>query len=231
MSTKSLCSVISRNILAGGFAFAIALGTNSAMAAINASTSGPAVSSPTNTEDFESIVSPGVPLVAPSGFTFDCASCGFTESNYGGSRTLYQNGGSNSMTTVSLTSGGDIGAISMENYNGFGDTVSQIWVRAYNNGSAVASFPLADVAIGSTITVWADSGSIFDEVRIQAYRETDPINEDEAQYGAIAIDNVIVGSAEPVAADPATPVPTMSIWSLGLLISILGLIGARRRMK
>ena len=128
------------------------------------------------------------------------------------------------MTTVNLTSGEDISAISMENYNGFNDTFSQIWVRAYNNGSAVASFPLADVAIGSTITVWADNGSIFDEIRIQAYRGTDPINENEGQYGAIAIDNVIVGSA-----GPATSIPTMSIWSLALLISLLGVIGVRRR--
>ena len=227
MSTKSICSGISTNILACGFAFSMALGANSAMAAINASTSGPAISNPTNTEDFESIVNLGVPYVALSGFTFDCATCSFVGSNYGGSETLYQNGGSTSMTTVSLTSGNDISAISMENYNGFSDTISQIWVRAYNNGSAVASFPLADVPIGSTITVWADNSSIFDEVRIQAYRETDPINEDEAQYGAIAIDNVIAGSA--VRADRATPVPTMSIWSLGILISLLGVIGIRRR--
>ena len=219
------------NLFVGSIALVAALSANTSLAAIYASTSGPAITGVTNTEDFESYSgSPGEPLVTSSGLTFDCGNCSFHISFYGGSNTLYQNGGSTSMTSIMLTSGADISAISMVNFNGFGNQdPSNIWVRAYNNGSPVASFPLPDTPLASTITVWADGGSVFDEVRIQAYNTPGTIDEDEAQYGAIAIDDVIVGQAPPSGA--ARSIPTLSFWGIGILAGVLSLIGMRRRIK
>jgi hypothetical protein len=41
----------------------------------------------------------------------------------------------------------------------------------------------------------------------------------------------LAGSAPPPVTGPATPVPTMSVWGLGMLISLMGLIGFNRRRK
>jgi len=205
---------------------------NTAMAAIYAQVEGPPVTDITNFEGFDSLVDSGAPIVMPSGFTFDCATCFFV--NYSGGldgNALYQNGGSTSMTSIQLTSGLNFTAVSMTVGNGWGPNDPQkTWVRAYNNGSPVISFPFPDVPLAATITVWADGGSEFDEVRIQVYSDTDTIDEDEAQYGAVAIDDVTAGSQAPIA--PIAPVPTLSQWALILLTVLLGVVAfSHRRIR
>ena len=215
-------------ILVSILAFVAISATGTTMAAINASIDGPPVTNVSNFEDFESYIgSVDDPLLTPNGFTFDC-DCDFVVGNLGtGSQGLYQNGGSSSMTSVRLTSGANLSAISMVNGNGWGPIdPDQIWVRAYNNGSPVASFQFPDIPLASTIAVWADSGSQFDEVRIQSYGSVG-ITENEAQYGAIAIDDVTAGTAEPAAPVPVAGLPGLAV--LIFLVMLLGVAFLRRR--
>jgi hypothetical protein len=231
MQTKQNFSKSGKNILVSTVAFVAILIANTSMAAITARVGGASITDATNFEDFETYSSSqGKPLVTPSGFTFDCATCDFFVSQYGtGSQALYQNGGSTSMTTIKLTSGADIAAISLVNGNGWSQQdPDNIWVRAYNDGSPIASFQFPSIPLASTITIQSDSGSVFDEVRIQSYRFGETINENESQYGAIAIDDITVGAG---AFSSATPVPTMSVWGLVILAGLLASIGFSRRRK
>jgi hypothetical protein len=232
MKSSPTVEMVFKKTLVSIVAFISILVVSPAMAAIYAQVDGPAVPDITNFEDFESFDGSEAPAVLPSGFTFDCATCDF--SNYFGGldgKALYQNGGSTSMTSIQLTSGANFAAVSMTVGNGWGPNDPQVaWVRAYNNGLPVISFPFPAVPLAATITVWADGGSEFDEVRIQAYRGTDTINEDEAQYGAVAIDDVTAGSIASMA--PMVPVPTLSHWALILLTVLLGVVAfSHRRIR
>ena len=214
-----------KNIFVTILALVAICAANISMAAIHFQVGGAPVTNVSNFEDFENYSgSPGEPLLTPSGFTFDCANCTFNANQYGtDGQSLYQNGGSASMTSISLTSGADIAAISMVNGNGWGpQDPDTIWVRVYNDGSPFASAMYSSIPLASTITVWADDGSVFDEVRIQSYHYGDPIEADESQFGAIAIDNITVGS---MGSSVSVPVPAQNQWGLMVLILLVGGIG------
>ncbi len=227
MNTGSTHGGKSKNVIVSIFALVAIFALNTSMAAIYAVVDGQAISDVTNFEDFESYNSfSSPPVITPSGFTFDCETCNFTDYPGGlGSHALYQNGGSSSMTSVKLTSGSNFTAVSMKVGNGWGpDDPQDVWVRAYNNGSPVESFLLPDTPLAATVSVWADGGSEFDEVRIQSYQVNNGINEDESQVGAIAIDDVTAGALMPMAA-----VPALSTWALVLMATLLGLAAFTRR--
>ena len=178
----------------------------------------------TNTEDFQSygdFESPGEPFSSPGGFDFDLPGGG-SFVIWGGSgevgfptRSLYQNGGAPSMTSIQLTGGGDIDQIQFEAANGFGPaSPHNVWIRAYNDGLP-AGFDFEFTAeIITTITVWS-AGTVFDELRVQSYGPN-PIERREEQIGAISIDNLIVGQGVPAPGALA-------------LLALVGVTARRRR--
>ena len=180
----------------------------------------------TNTEDFQSygdFEDPGTPFSSPGGFDFDITDNGGSFVIWAGdggvgfnTRSLYQNGGANGMTTVSLTSGGDINQIQFDAANGFGPAdPHNVWIRAYNNGSPAGFDFEFFVAAGSTLTVWSTDGTVFDELRVQSYGAT-AIEGLETQFGAVSIDNIIVGQGMPAPGAIA-------------LLAVAGLAPRRRR--
>ena len=160
----------------------------------------------TNAEDFESYApfeDPGTPFSSPNGFDFDITprNGAFVIWGPGGvgfpTNSVYQNGGANGMTSISLTGGGDINQIQLDAANGFGPADPHfLWIRAYNNGAPTGFDFDFNVAAGSTLTVWSTDGTIFDELRIQSYGPN-PSNHDEGEFGAISIDNIFVGQGIP----------------------------------
>ena len=162
---------------------------------------------------------------SPGGFTFDLPSdysgLGFViapPNSVGfATKSLYQNGGATNMTSIKLTNGDDISHIELKVSNGFiKDGVSpldphNVWVRTYNDGIATGyDFEFSGIAPAETISVWA-KGKVFDELRIQAY--ANKIFRAEHQWGAVAIDDIIVGTSD---LSKSVPEPT-SIISLLLV--------------
>lgn len=180
----------------------------------------------TNSEDFESYADfafPGDPFDSPGGMHFqsefnnDLVIWGAGGGVGFPTRCLYQNGGGNAMLSISLTSGGDIvNQIELDVANGFGPAdPHNVWVRAYNNGAPVADFDFNGIAASSTISVWATGGSVFDELRVQSYG-SNANNHNEADFGAVSIDNVKMGIGVPA---PGT----------FALLGLSGLVATRRR--
>lgn len=176
----------------------------------------------TNSEDFQSYGDfdfPSDPFDTASGFHLGGSTGGLVI--WGGdgalgfpTRSLYQNGGSNAMMYITLTSGANLPAIQLDIGNGFGANPQNVWVRAYNNGSPVADFDFDGLPIAGTLSVYATGGSQFDELRVQSYG-SNANNHNESDFGAIAIDNIKVGT-----------IPAPGAFAL---LGLGGLAAARRR--
>jgi len=160
-----------------------------------------------NTEDFQSYGDfevPGTPFSSPGGFDFDITPRNGAFVIWAGdngvgfpTRSLYQNGGANGMTSIRLSDGSDINQIQLDAANGFGPAdPHNVWIRAYNNGAPTGFDFEFNVPSASTLTVWSTGGTAFDELRIQSYGDTG-IEGLEDQFGAVSIDNIIVGQGVP----------------------------------
>jgi hypothetical protein len=191
----------------------------------------------TNSEDFESygaFDSPGQPF-SSSGFTFDLpdfdpqTTIGFVIWEAGGdvghaTQSLYQDGGAYSMTSIALSSNADIEQIEFDVANGYGRGPQNVWVRAYNNGAATGfDFAFNTLAWPSTISVWTN-GTVFDEIRVQSYIDSNSIQGNESQFGAASIDNVKVGTLQNAIPEPGS----LLVWGVLGLASV-GLTNRRRK--
>lgn len=188
----------------------------------------------TNFEDFDGgeftdLGLPGNSFSSIAGLSFDLPVGGFITWSGDGSvgfntRSLYQSGGANSMTSISLTSGANIKQIELDIANGYGPASPQnIWVRAYNDGFATGDDFVFSLSAPGTIAVWTDGGTVFDELRVQSYGFSTP-SLNESQFGTASIDNVTIFSSNPA------PVPVPEPTSLAIF-GIMGLTacGVRRR--
>jgi hypothetical protein len=184
-----------------------------------------------HSEDFEGFTAFdlfGTNLSSASGFEFNLTSGELIIWSGPGvglpTKSLYQNGGANSMTSIALTSGANIDQIQFDVGIGFfGATQQNVWLRAYNNGIAAGfDFVFNGLSQPSTISVWTN-GTVFDELRVQSYSSNAGVQELEGQYGAAAIDNIMVGTSQSTIPEPGA----LTVWSV---IGVVGLMVRRRKV-
>ena len=126
------------------------------------------------------------------------------------------------MLEISLGSSNDFQMLQLDVGNGAGRNPEFIWLRAYNNGAPIGFDFDFTIPEPSTLAIWTDGTTQFDEVRIGAYLTASARDaHDESGYSAVSIDNVIAGTR-------SVPEPfTITLFGVG----IAGLFSASRRRK
>jgi len=94
------------------------------------------------------------------------------------------------------------------------DTPQQVTVTGQNDGVVDGDIAYTIITAAAVSGDGGYSGMNADDVSV--------VNLD---------DDVVIIDAPPPQPGPATPVPTMSVWGLGILIALMGLIGFNRRRK
>ncbi|MCA9506034.1 MAG: PEP-CTERM sorting domain-containing protein [Myxococcota bacterium] len=94
--------------------------------------------------------------------------------NLNGVTGIYPNGGADSMISIRLNVAGRDGfgqfQLDVSNAAGIGTGDPQyVWLRAYNDGMPTGFDFDFDVTRPTTLTIWSEGGSVFDEIRVQSY--------------------------------------------------------------
>jgi len=144
-----------------------------------------------------------------------------------GSLGWYPNGGDNGYTSITLEDGGpilDIGFL-----RGSGSNANILLFELWNSGVMVqsGSVPHQQVTEG---TYLGFLGGGFDEVRIRDGANI--VSFFDQSINALAIDAIELSSGNVVitgSVAPPQPVPGLSLLGLGILASLIGVLGFRRR--
>ncbi len=220
------------------FTMAFAVWANAEAAAGIIATGGPqkfaTITAEENFQSFDDFYSPSNPFstggLTFKGLTFQNALIIWPEGNTSvgfPTRSLYQNGGINSMLQISLSNGDDLQQLQFDVGNGAGRNPEFIWLRAYNNGAPSGFDFDFTIPESSTLAIWTDDTTQLDEIRIGAYlTASDRDAHDETGYSVVSIDNVIAGTR----GVPTTDIPEpFTITLFG--VSLAGLLSASHRRK
>jgi len=136
----------------------------------------------------------------------------------------YESGGNPSYVTITGTDNAVFGAMDFVLGNGQGPSTTNVRWETYLNGILVGSGTTSNITKG--IVVGWSSTTGFDEVRVAAAssvalpgfgnHQSVSLDDLRAQVGALPL---------------SVPVPTMSIWGIGILSGILGLLGMYHRRR
>lgn len=185
-----------------------------------------AATGPTTQEDFNS--------EATGVFSPSRSFAGFTVVNTDPSQVTTEiNGGSNSSningSNYLLYSSRDFGIPMIITFNGEISSLGFDWNNT--DGSADVA-QLTVIVDGQSFIIGGPGAGFFGIIATDGGFDSIGIEDTDGNGGILdsfGMDDIAWGGA--VKASPATPVPTLSIWGLGILAGVLGLIGMRRRIK